>query len=84
MKRVVVKIDRLVLQGFAQAERLQIAQGLQDELSRVLAQGDAVRQLTRLGNVPRLDGGTVHVPRGSRANRVGSGIARAIGRSVKP
>ena len=37
MKRVVVHIDRLVLNGFRHADRHAIAAGLQQELGRVFA-----------------------------------------------
>lgn len=54
MSRVVVHIERLVLEGFAPDERAAIAAGLQQELGRLLQTPEAARQLAALGHVAAL------------------------------
>jgi hypothetical protein len=85
MSRIRVTIDRLVLRGMESADRKGLLEGLQTELSRVLAD-PAVRDewaashrtpVLRLGRMP-LEAG----PSGGRA--FGRGLARAIGKGLKP
>jgi hypothetical protein len=85
MSRIRVNIDQLVLKGFDPADRNALAEGLKAELSRVLSDpaaraGWASSHRTpvlRLGQMP-LDAG----PSGSR--KFGGGVARAIGKGLKP
>ncbi|HEY6347342.1 MAG TPA: hypothetical protein VIY49_38125 [Bryobacteraceae bacterium] len=80
-----VEIDRLVLKGIDPADRKALLEGLQSELSRVLCDpagraGWAVPHRTpvlRLGQMPLTPG-----PSGGR--KFGAGLARAIGRGLKP
>lgn len=85
MTRVLVHIERLVLQGFAPEDRHGVAQGLQAELARRLSAGDAasrLRALGALGDVPRLPVPAVTLPQGASPQRVGQGVARGIGREI--
>ena len=85
VSRVRVHIDRLVLKGFDPADRYALMQGLESELSRVLAEsvrrGDPARShrtpVMRLGRVARDPGAS-----GNR--KLGQSIARAIGGKLKP
>lgn len=85
MRRVTVTIDQLVLRGFAAGDRNALAQGLQAELSRMLAdpagRADRARShrtpVLRLGRVPLEPG-----PAGAR--KFGGAVARAIGARLKP
>ena len=83
MKRVVVHIDRLILNGFRHEDRHAIAAGLQQELSHLLADPQAVQGLTGLGNVSRLRVGGVHIAQGSKPQRVGAQVAQGIGKEIK-
>jgi hypothetical protein len=85
MSRIKLTIDRLVLTGFDPADRNALAEGLQGELSRLLADPvtDAASAqsrrtpVVRLGRMP-LDPG----PSGGR--KLGHTIARGIGKGLKP
>ena len=84
MSRIRITIDRVALQGFDPAERTALVEGLKSELTRVLSNPQsraAFRSrrtpVIRLAGFQRQSG-----PSGSRA--VGSAVARAVGRSVKP
>jgi hypothetical protein len=82
MTRVVVHIDRLVLKGARPEDRHAIAQGLQDELSRVFGERDAVARLRSLGDVPQIKVGGVAVERGGLPQRLGQSVAQGIGRGI--
>jgi hypothetical protein len=86
MSRITLTIDRLILTGFDPAERGALVDGLRAELSRVLAdpatRADWARShrtpVLRLGSLPlRGDGGV-----GGR--KLGQGVARAVGKGLKP
>ncbi|MGK2915379.1 MAG: hypothetical protein ACSLE5_13200 [Porticoccaceae bacterium] len=83
MKRVVIHIDSLVLKGFRHEDRHAIAEGLQQELSRLLANPRAVESLTGLGDQLRLKVSGVHIARGTKPQRVGAQVAQGIGREFK-
>ena len=85
MSRIRVTIDRVVLKGLELQDRATLVQALRGELARILADrttraGWAQSRRTpvlRLGQIP-LEG----LPAGGRD--LGSGLARAIGRGLKP
>lgn len=83
MKRVIIHIDRLVLNGFRFEDRYAIAAGLQHELSHLLAYPQAVQGLTGLGDISRLQVGRMHIAQGSKPQRVGAQVAQGIGREFK-
>lgn len=83
MKRVVIHIDRLVLNGFRFEDRHAIAAGLQQELSRLLADPQAVQGLTGLGDISRLRVGHLPIAQGSKPQRVGAQVAQGIGKEFK-
>ena len=83
MKRVVVHIDRLVLKGFRPEDRHAIAVGLEQELGRVFADQEAVSHLSAVGDVSRLQVGSVPIEQGSMPQRVGESVAQGIGREIK-
>lgn len=83
MKRVVVHIDRLVLNGFRHEDRHAIAVGLQQELGRVFADQEAVSLLSAMGDVPRLQVGGVHIEQSSKPQRVGENVAQGIGKEIR-
>lgn len=81
-RRVVVHIDRLTLTGFAREDRQAIADGLQQELGRVLADPAAAAGLRAMGDVPRMRVSGVSMGQGAAPGRVGESVARGIGREV--
>lgn len=83
MKKVIVHIDRLVLNGFGREDRHAIAAGLQQELGHVLADREAVSQLGAMGNVQRLRVAGVRFEQGSRPQRIGEQVALGIGKEIK-
>ena len=83
MKRVVLHIDSLVLKGFRHEDRQGIAEGLQQELTRLFAGPQAARQLTASGDMSRLRIGGIHIGQNSKPQRVGLQIAQGIGKGIK-
>jgi hypothetical protein len=85
MSRIRVTIDRLVLSGFDPGDRKALAEGLQSELSRVLADPAARAEWARPHRTPVLRLGAMPVdPTPSGARKFGGGIAQAIGKGLKP
>lgn len=82
MKRVVLHIDSLVLKGFRHEDRQGIAEGLQQELARLLADPQATRQLTASGDVSRLRVGSIHIGQNSKPEHVGLQVAQGIGKGM--
>jgi len=69
-----------VLKGFRHEDRHAIAEGLQQELSRLLADPQTVQGLTGRGDLSRLQVGSVHVAQSSKPQRVGAQVAQGIGK----
>jgi hypothetical protein len=85
MTRIQVTIDQLVLKGFEAGERKALVEGLQGELSRVLADPATRAEWARSHRTPVLRLGVIPFdPAPSRARKVGIGMARAIGKGLKP
>ncbi|TBW39881.1 hypothetical protein E0E54_01575 [Azotobacter chroococcum] len=82
MKHVVVHIDRLVLKGFRPEDRHAIAAGLQQELARVFADGEAVSLLQARGDMSRLRVSGVPVEPAAKPQRVGQSAAQGIGKEI--
>ncbi len=73
-----LEIDELVLHGFGAIDRDQIGLAVQQELSRLLADGGVPGALGQGGEVSRLDGGMFNVTAGAKAEVVGTQIAQSI------
>jgi hypothetical protein len=83
--RVRVSIDKLVLNGFDSADREAVVGGLQGELARVLSDPAAHAEWARSRRTPVLHLGSLPWEPGPRGGRkLGDGIARAIGKELKP
>jgi len=85
MSRIKLTIDRLVLTGFEPADRIALVEGLQGELSRVLADSapGGGQERSRRTPVLRLRPMPFELgPAGGR--KFGQGLARAVSRSLKP
>jgi hypothetical protein len=85
MSRITLTIDRLVLTGFDPAERGALVEGLQGELSRVLADPATRADWARSRRTPVLRLGPMPL-QGDRAGgrKFGQGVARAVGKGLKP
>ncbi|MCT0198354.1 hypothetical protein KQ313_01450 [Synechococcus sp. CS-1325] len=82
MRRVIVHIDRLVLKGFRPQDRFAIAAGLEQELSTLFADPQAVRQLTARGDRSRMRVEGVRIEQGLKPQGVGVETARGIRREM--
>jgi hypothetical protein len=84
MSRIRLVIDRVALQGFDPGERNALIEGLRGELERTLADRHA-RAAWKSHRRPVLRLGTLTLDQGLRGSRaLGSQIARAVSRSMKP
>jgi hypothetical protein len=85
MSRIRVNIDQLVLKGFDPADRKALVEGLQAELSRVLSDPVARSEWAFSHRTPVLKlGGMPFEPGPSGSRKFGGGVARAIGKGLKP
>jgi len=82
MKRVVVHIERLVLDGFARGDREGIAEGLRDELTRLLREPGAGERLARTGHLASLGTATIQLGSDAKAEGTGVSAARAISKGL--
>jgi hypothetical protein len=84
MTRLILHIDRLVLNGVRPEDRTAVAEALRAELQRQLASPQAVRRFISAGGAPRLDVGEVRLAIGAMPAEVGAAVAQGIAREVKP
>lgn len=85
MSRVRVTIDQLVLKGLEPADRKALVEGLQAELSQVLSDPAARAAWARSHRTPVLKLGRMPLESGPAGGRkFGGGLARAIGKGLKP
>jgi hypothetical protein len=85
MSRINLTIDRLVLRGFEPGDRKGLVEGLQSELSCVLADPATRSEWGRSHRTPVLRLGRVPLEPGPAGGRTfGGNVARAIGKGLKP
>lgn len=85
MSRITLTIDRLVLKGFEAGDRKALTEGLQAELSRVLADPATRVEWARSHRTPVLRLGRMPLESGPAGGRkFGGSLARAIGKGLKP
>ena len=78
-------IDQLVLRGFDPGERKALVEALRSELSRVLADPATRAEWARPHRTPMLRPGQMPLEPGlAGARKLGRGVARAIGKGLKP
>lgn len=82
MKRVVLHIDRLVLNGVDRADAQAVSAGLQAELQRLLVDPRVAGSLVDGGNRARIQAGTVADRTGGGALRMGRAIAGGIVKGI--
>jgi hypothetical protein len=85
MSRIRLNIDRLVLTGFQPLEAKALAEALQSQLSEVLSDGFTRREWARSYRAQVLKLGPMPIGAGPAGGRkFGAGMARAIGKGLKP
>ncbi|WP_165894037.1 hypothetical protein [Azotobacter chroococcum] len=72
-----------MLKGFRPEDRHAIAAGLQQELVRVFADGEAASLLQARGDVPRLRVNGVPVEPAAKPQRIGQSAAQGIDREIR-
>ena len=82
MKRVVVHIDRMVLNGFRDTDARAIAEGMRGELARALADPATAGRLASRGDTASLDAGKVRLAPDGRPQRLGTAAGRAIAKGI--
>jgi hypothetical protein len=83
--RIRVTIDELVLKGIEARDRNALVDGLRSELARVLADPATRAEWARTHRTPVLRLGQFPLESGPAGRRkLGKGMARAIGRGLKP
>ena len=82
MKRVVVHIDRMVLNGFRHADSHAIGEGMRGELARLLADPATGERLASLGHVSSLHVGKVRLAQDAKPQRLGISAGRAIAKGI--
>ena len=71
-------IEELVLHGFAPGDRYAIAEAVEHELTRLLAEQGAPPSLLQSGDVARLDSGAFDVVSNAKAEGIGGQVAQAV------
>jgi hypothetical protein len=85
VSRVRVTIDQLILRGLDPPERTALVEGLRAELSRVLGDPAARAEWAKSHRTPVLKLGRMPFEPGFAGGRkFGGGLARAIGKGLKP
>jgi hypothetical protein len=82
-RSVNIRIDELVLRGFAAADRGRIARAVEQELARLLSAGNLRGLRESPPSVERVYGGTFRVKAGSSAQTTGEQIAQAVHRGLR-
>jgi len=77
-KNIELHIEELVLHGFSPGDRYRIAEGVEQELTRLLADQGVPESLERGREVANMDGGAFEVAPDSRAQVVGAQVAKAV------
>jgi hypothetical protein len=82
--RLTLHIDRLVLRGIDPTDRQAFASGMKCELARVLADPQLRAAITKSRRTPVMRLGKLQMEPGQAgARKLGTGVARAIGREMK-
>ena len=76
-------INSLVLKGFQHEDRLDIAEGLRQELSRLFAEPGVAQHLVSRGDSALLKAGGVHIASGAQPSWIGTQAARGIAEGIK-
>ena len=77
-RNIELHIEELVLDCFQSQDKQHIASAVQQELHRLLSQGQLPQGLTRNSSIARLDGGTIRVEPHATPENTGARIARNL------
>jgi hypothetical protein len=75
-------IDELVLRGFTPSDRFQIAEALQSELTRLLAEHSRHETLPRSLTIDRIQTASFKVARNTKPAAIGAQVAQSVYRQV--
>ncbi len=73
-----LRIDELILHGFAARDRHRIAAALEHELSRLIAQGELAHPRSNSIQLDRIDAGTFHLDPATGPNHIGRMVAQRV------
>ncbi|HUI06065.1 MAG TPA: hypothetical protein VL486_03570 [Verrucomicrobiae bacterium] len=73
-----VRIEELMLHGFAPGDRRGIGAAVEQELTRLLAERGISPELAKTNTVENLDGGSFKLAAGSKAEAIGVQVAQAV------
>lgn len=76
--RVELHIEELVLEGFSPGDRYRIGAAVEAELARLLEERGVPGSLKSGREIEGINGGSFEVAPGSRAETVGSQVAKAV------
>lgn len=79
-----LRIDELILHGFAARDRHRIAAAIELELSRLIAEQGMQNWHTMSANLDHLDAGSFQLTAGARPQIVGQHVAQHIFRQLSP
>lgn len=82
-RRIAVRIEELILHGFAPADRHRIARAVQKELVKRLRQGGMQDLAKEPSALAHIDGGAFHVPAGEAPWTIGARIGASIYQSLR-
>ena len=77
-ENVELRIEDLVLRGFAPGDRYRIGVAMERELARLFDEQGVPPSLAQGSEIERLDSGAFEVAHGSKSEAVGAQIAQAI------
>jgi hypothetical protein len=77
-KNIELHIEELVLEGLEGSDHRIIGEAVERELSRLFAEQGVPPSLENGGKIDNLDGGAFEMTPGSRAEVVGSRVARTV------
>jgi len=83
MKRVIVHIDRLVLDGYLHHDAEGIASGLREHLAHTFGVAEAVRDWRAVGHVARMRAPNARIEHNTPPRSIGANVARAISKGMK-
>jgi hypothetical protein len=77
-QNIELRIEELVLHGFSPTDRYRIGQAVEHELGRLFTERGVPPSLTRNAEIPRLDSGSFEVSADSKADAIGTRVARTV------
>jgi hypothetical protein len=79
---VELRIEELMLRGFASGDRYRIGEAVERELGRLFAEQGTSQLLRQGSDIGRLNGGAFEVKPGFRAEAIGAQVAQAVYRGL--